>query len=471
MRSLITSIALCLALVPATLFAQDTAQAIKVDTSTLQLLYEQLLADPTDTYTQQLIADERAAIRDQIEEELSKTITPVLEEEYLDATELTKAVDRQRKVIAALQERLSDRKVDLDLLLTEEQRFYIEGTTGTGTAAEKFRLTKTYPELLTKKAVLEERISVLHSLISLQETRLQQLVYDQRLEQFDVAISIGKYLLIIIAILVLERVVRTVILGRISNVDHRYTATKFFTAFVYIATLLWILGVLLSKQPSILASLAIVGAGIAIALQDVVKDILGWFIVVQNRLFTRGHRITVGDITGEVINFGLLRTVLLEVGMPSPTQSMSAVLERTGKVLSIPNHTYLIQPLTNHTTTSDFVRAEMRITITFESNWRKAQEICKAVIDDVTNEYVERDQKQSRYRMQMLYLPHRTAGNQVYFDIAGDGVELTLRYTVPIGERRPVTSQIADTLLAEFGKHPDVELAYSTQRILLEGQK
>ncbi len=453
---------------PTQAFMQDSATSVKIDISRLQLLYEHHIADAEDTFTKQLIADERDAIRDSIEDELNKTISPVLEEEYLDEIELTKAVDRQRKVIAALQERLSDRKVDLQLHTEEEKRYYLQVGTASGAGLNKFRLTKNYPELLAKKAVFEERIAVLSSLIALQESRLLQLVRYQRLQQFQVAISIGKYLLIILGVLLLERIIRTVLLTRITNVDTRYTATKFFTAFVYVSVFLWILGVLLSKQPSILASLAIVGAGLAIALQDVVKDILGWFIVVQNRLFTRGHRISVGDTTGEVIDFGLLRTVLLEIGIPKNSSDAGAVLERTGKVLSLPNHVYLTKSLTNHTTTSDFVRSEMRITITFESNWRMAQEICKKIIDDITSEFVERDQKQSRYRMQMLYLPHRTAGNQVYIDVASDGVELTLRFTVPIGERRPITSQISDAILQEFSSVKDIDLAYTTQRILME---
>lgn len=452
--------------IPTGAFAQT--ESSKLDITRLQLFYQQLLDDPNDTYTQQLIADERSDLRNLIEDELSTTIAPVLEEEYLNEEELTRAVDRQRKVINALQERMRDRKVDLDLLKTEEERFYKQADTATGAELNKFRLTRTYPELLAKKAVLEERISTLESLLLLQESRLSQLLYDQRLQQFALLITIAKYFGIVLLIMIFERLIRKFILSRISNMDHRYTITKFFTSTVYVLTLLWVLGIVFSKNPNLLASLAIVGAGLAIALQDVVKDMLGWFFIVQHRLFNRGNRISVGEVTGEIIDFGLLRTTMLEIGIPKSSDNTGSVLERTGKVLSIPNATFLTKPITNHTTTSDFIRAELRITITFESNWRKCQEMCKQVIDDVTGDFVERDQKQSRYRLQMLYLPHRTTGNQVYFDIAADGVELTMRFTVPIGERRPIVSDIADKLLEEIGKTPDVELAYSTQRILAE---
>lgn len=450
--------------------AQIVQLTNNIDTSRLQLLYEQQLADPSDEFTQKLIDDERADIRNVIEDELAKVITPVQQEEYITEKEeeLTKALDRQRNIVNALQERLRDRKVDLDLLKTEEARFYAEDAPATGATVGKFRLTRSYPELLAKKAVLEERITVLESLIALQNARLDQLNYDQRIYQFSMLIEISKYVGIVLLILLFERLFRTIALGRITNVDHRYTVTKFFTSFVYFVTLLWVLGVVFSKQPGLLASLAIVGAGLAIAMQDVVKDVLGWFLIMQHRLFMRGHRITVGSVTGEVVDYGLLRTTLLEIGIPKEHQSSAAVLERTGKILSLPNAVFITESITNHTTTSDFVRAEMRIVVTFESNWRKAQEICKQVIDDSTDEYVERDQKQSRYRMQMLYLPHRTIGNQVYLDIAADGVELTLRFTVPIGERRPIVSQIADKLLEEIGKNDDVNLAYATQRILAE---
>lgn len=455
-----------LVITPHVLFAQDVILT-KLDISRLATLYEQQQRQPNDEYTQQLIADERNDLRNLIEDELSGTFSPVYDEEILDTEEdLTKAVDRQRAVISAIEERIRDRKVDLELLQKEESIYY-KAQAGTGATSTNFRLTKTYPELLAKKAVLEERIAVLESLRNLQNARLEQLVYDQRIQHFRVLITVGTYVLIILVILFLEKLIRKRLLSRISDLDKRYSITKTFTSSVYILVSVWILGVIFSKQPQLLASLAIVGAGLAIALQDIVKDIVGWFIIMQHRLFNRGHRISVGTITGEVIDYGLMRTVLLEIGLPGKNDS-GAVLERTGKVLSIPNAVFLNSSITNHTTSSDFVRAEMRITVTFESNWRKAHEICQSIVDEVTSEYVDRDQRQTGYRMQMLYLPRRTSGNQVYYDIAADGVELTMRFTVPIGERRPTVSLLSDRILEAIQKEPEVELAYATQRVLAE---
>ena len=125
-----------------------------------------------------------------------------------------------------------------------------------------------------------------------------------------------------------------------------------------------------SKNPGILASFAIVGAGIAIAMQDIIKDIVGWVVIHQSKLFSQGDRVSIGQKTGEVIDIGLLHTKVLEIGMPP-----DGVLEQTGKVLSIPNSKVLSEYLNNYNTTSDFVKAEMKLTITFESNRRKAEEL------------------------------------------------------------------------------------------------
>ena len=64
---------------------------------------------------------------------------------------------------------------------------------------------------------------------------------------------------------------------------------------------MWLLSKLVSDHPNVIASLAIVGAGIAVALQDIVKDIVGWIIVLQRRLYTLGDRVSIGNHTGDVI--------------------------------------------------------------------------------------------------------------------------------------------------------------------------
>jgi small-conductance mechanosensitive channel len=269
------------------------------------------------------------------------------------------------------------------------------------------------------------------------------------------------YATLLFLVWLFEHVVRTVVLTRIRRLEYRYAAIKVFTATVYTITVLWILSALLVRHPSIITSFAIVGAGIAIALQDVVKDILGWMMIRQHRLFTQGQRVTIGTDTGEIIDIGALRTRMLEVGTEG-----NPVLERTGKILSLPNAAVLTQRVTNHSATSDFVRAEMHVTVTFESNWEKAEKILLAILEEQTGAFEEKDKRQYASRTKMYFVPKQSRGPAVHVDIAADGIDFTLRFSVPIGERRPIATQVAKEVLRRFSEHSDIELAYKTSRIL-----
>ena len=443
------------------LWAQEPTRT--VDETTLRALYEQSILNPENEYLQKRLIEERISIRAVIEEDMRKLTETISGEEVSGEIELTKALDRQHATIDSLQERLRERRVDLDILLAEENQYYREPRTQTG-AIEPYRLTKSHADLLTKKAILEERIVLLESFIPLQEERLNKLQIEQRLQQFSSVISVGKYFLIIILFWLFERTIRTRLLVRIQDSRRRYTLTKFVSIIIYTFIVLWLIAVILGKFPNALASLAIVGAGLAIAMQNVMKDVLGAVMIFQYHLFSKGDRITVGQTTGEVIDTGMLRTLLLEIGLPKdPT---AEVLERSGRVLSLPNELFLTSTVHNHNTTSDYMKAEMTFSITFDSDWRKAKKILEDILQEEAGEFAEAERKQHIKRTWMFYIPHRTGGNQVHLNIATDGIECTLRFTVPIGDRRPMITKITDKILERFCRETDVALAYKTTRVI-----
>ena len=62
-------------------------------------------------------------------------------------------------------------------------------------------------------------------------------------------------------------------------------------------------------------ALGVAGAGVAVALQDLLASIAGAFSIGFSKLYVVGDRVQIGDTRGElVIDIGLLRTTLMEVG-------------------------------------------------------------------------------------------------------------------------------------------------------------
>ena len=437
-------------------FAQTATPAI--NEATLKSLYQAQLRQPADAYLEKRIADERTRIRSLIDDELNAFLNTRAAEET-EGTNLMSAVDRQRGTVAALEERLRDRQVDLDLLSEEEKKFYLSDSPPVDEGA--YRLTETHAELLAKKAILEERIIAVEFFLAPQRERLSKLTFQWRLEQFAGFINVGKYVLLLLVIFFLERFIRLRFLIRIQNRTRRYAAMKIFTTVVYMVVIIWMLGRLFAEHPGILTSFAIVGAGLAVALSDVVKDLIGWIVIVQGRRFSLGQRITVGGVTGDVIDIGLLRTTLLEV-----LTIGAADLERTGRTIYIPNWHVLSYALTNYNTTSDFLKAEMFVTITYESDWRRAREHLQTILKEETGSYMDKAKRQSVARTQQFYYLAEIPTPIVYTDLGSDGVQFTLRFHVPVGERRVVISKISEKVLERFSADmPPIQLAYKTSRV------
>lgn len=443
-------------LLPLSAVAQTAT--VEQQQETLVSLYRQLQANPSSTYVQSRIEAVVTAVRENIQNNLNTKI-----QEIRSATtegETITALDRQRTVVDEMEAEQQEAKVDLDLLNNKQKELTPLTESGGSIPAEMLT------DFVTNQAdiaIAEARLDVIETELIAQTERLDKLSADLRRAQLSVLFSVLRHAIVVLVVLLLAYLIRKLFFRRVTDQERRYRLNKLVSTVAYVFILFWLLGAVIAEYPSVLASVAIVGAGLAIALQDIVKDIVGWFMIVQSKLYTRGDRIRIGAITGEVINIGFLRTSLLEVGTGSAGDKRQ-VLERTGKVVSLPNATILSQDIGNYSTTSQFVRAEMRIIITFYSNWRKAQEIARNIIDKHTLVYNEQESTQEQYRARMLFLPRQTRGNQVYFDIVDDGIELTLRFTTPIGERRPIVSAIADEILEKFLKDDEINLAYHTIR-------
>lgn len=455
-RTLIVGIFLTLALITGAVSAQQNSV---YDERTLTSLYEAYLKrGGSDAYLEKRIADERAKIRIKADQEVQNLIVPKETEEPSPTDE--SAVERQRATVALLQEELHSRRVDIDLL-EEEERAYYAPASGTG-ATDSLRLTETHGELLAQKAILEERVSALEAALSLEQDRLSKLNRTQWFEQFKAFGNFFTYILIILGAILIDRIIRKQFVERIEEKNRRFLVAKVMTAGIYILTLLWIFSRLFADHPNALASLAIVGAGLAVALQDVVKDFVGWILILQRRLFTLGDRVVIGQFTGDIIDIGPLRTTMLEVNAAGPFTAH----ERTGKTLNVPNSLVLREPVLNYNTTSDFMSVEMQVTVTYDSDWRKAEHILLETLSKEAGAYTEQARKQQRRRTALFYTVWEVGEPEVHTDLAANGILFTLKFTVPIGRRRPVITSLSRTILERFNAEPSINLAYNTIHVV-----
>ncbi|HEY2934644.1 MAG TPA: mechanosensitive ion channel domain-containing protein [Acidobacteriota bacterium] len=268
--------------------------------------------------------------------------------------------------------------------------------------------------------------------------------------------------MVIVAILLLSMLLGKVPDRFVHDEKSRYYSRKiihFVTVFAVIMSAVFaLLGQFIYLGPVI----GLVGAGLAIALQDVIVSIVGWFFIIGRLGLSVGDRVEINDVKGDVIDIGVFRTVLLEVGNWVQTE------QATGRVVFFPNSFVFRNHFFNYHIGSRFIWDEITVTLTYESNWRKAKEALLRIAEEAVAPDIQAAEQEMRTMARRFLLKVGKLTPIVYTQMADSGVSLVVRYVTPVRARRTYFDDITEKILSYIESQPDVELAYPTRRNLQE---
>ena len=128
---------------------------------------------------------------------------------------------------------------------------------------------------------------------------------------------------------------RTNTASALRRADARYKVRKFVVFSGYLSILLFLAILFEDRLGRLSFAFGVAGAGVAVALPDMLASIAGAFSIGFSKLYAVGDRVQIGDTRGDVIDIGLLRTTLLETG-----NWVSRDLYN-GRIVRIPNSTVL----------------------------------------------------------------------------------------------------------------------------------
>jgi small-conductance mechanosensitive channel len=254
--------------------------------------------------------------------------------------------------------------------------------------------------------------------------------------------------------MILDRLFRK----QITDDRTKYTATKVLSVLEILLMLIAVAWIWVKDPQSLIVFFGIIGAGIAIALQDVFKNFAGSVIIMLTGVYSIGDRIQIENITGDVIDIGIMQTTLLEL------RNWVEGDQATGRLTIIPNGKVISNAVNNFTKDHSFLWDEIEIPVTYSTDWRRAigilDEISRRETRDVTS---LAEQEISRIG-ERYYLPKRDIEPAVYVTITDNWVNLSLRYVTYVKERRIMRAKLNRMILDAFSKE-NIEISSTTETV------
>ncbi|MGD2044440.1 MAG: mechanosensitive ion channel, partial [Acidimicrobiia bacterium] len=267
----------------------------------------------------------------------------------------------------------------------------------------------------------------------------------------------------VVLVLVGRHLARRLVHSNIETTDAAYRANKIIN---YVATAIFIITaafIWFDAFSALPTYLGLLSAGIAIALADVLKNMVGWVYILSRKPFQVGDRIEVEGFKGDVVDVRLFRFSLMEIdGWVDAEQS-------TGRLVHVPNGIVFNKQVANYTEGFGFIWHEVPVLITFESDWKLAERLMLEVLERDAPDVEGSAGATIRATARRYSIRVGTLTPTVYLSVRDSGVLLTARYLVEARTRRGREDRLWRSILEVFAEHPNVELAYPTVRTYFGG--
>jgi small-conductance mechanosensitive channel len=225
--------------------------------------------------------------------------------------------------------------------------------------------------------------------------------------------------------------------------DARYRVRKFVVYAGYAVVILLVTVLFEDRLGRISFALGVAGAGVVVALQDVIASFAGWFAIGLSNLYTIGHRIQIGEMKGDVIDISIMRTTVMETG-----SWVSGDLYN-GRVLRIPNSYVLRGPIFNYSQGFRFVWDEIKVSLTANSDQHLAKETLLRVAKEKVAGYLAEAETSWKRVADNYRLENPPLEPTVSLVVSGGALEFTLSYIVDYASRTAMKDLLFTQIVEE----------------------
>ena len=197
-------------------------------------------------------------------------------------------------------------------------------------------------------------------------------------------------------------------------------------------------------------------AGIAVALQNVILSIAGYFFLIGKYGVRVGDRVNIAGVTGDVVDIGLVRLQMMEItggSVPLPT---GRVVAFSNAVVFQANAGMFKQiPGTN------FLWHEITLTLDPKTDYRQVEQRMMEAVNKVFAEYHDKMEVQRRNVERSLNSTVPAFAPESRLHLTQTSLEVVIRYPVDLAHAGEIDNRVTREILDALERDPSLRVQVS----------
>ena len=312
-----------------------------------------------------------------------------------------------------------------------------DGSGDTAAVVERLRRlsdqTKTLADLNKRAAGSQQLADVYGRWMALVEVRRRAVLH-------SMLGSVAAILAVLLAALLAVAGVRRA-LGHRGDRGRLHQLRVMATIAVQLAAAFLVLLIVFGPPTQMTTMIGLLTAGLTVVLKDFIVAFFGWFVLMGRNGIRVGDWVEIQGVGGEVVEIGLLRTVLLEMG------NWAATGHPTGRRVAFVNSFAIERHYFNFSTAGQWLWDELQVALPAGGDpYATTQRIREAVERETAGEAAQAEQEWERVTHQYGMQPF-SAKPAVSLRPAAGGLEAVVRYITRAPRRFEVKSQLFREIL------------------------
>lgn len=280
-------------------------------------------------------------------------------------------------------------------------------------------------------------------------------VHDEEHDELrQLLLRLGVLAGLVVLVFALGEIWRRASFRYVHDTRRRYQFLLLRRIVIWVTVAIIIILTFASQLGSAVTFAGLITAGIAVAMQNVITSIVGYFFLIGKYGLRVGDRVQIAGVTGEVVDIGLVRIHLMELSGPAESQPTGRIVAFSNSVVFQAGPGIFKQiPGTN------FIWHELKLTLSSETDYHQAKERITQAVDSALGNY--REAIAAQRRLVERNLSTVTAGElqpKIRLHYTTSGIEAIVRFPVEIGKAGEIDDQLMHEVMTALDKEPKMKL-------------